>query len=98
MGIRNGIRSRSVLGLPLLRAGGTLGELPLEAVQVFQEIVAPLCRGSGPGAFQTAGDRVHVAARAKLVVPAETLVLDIASFWFGTYILCRSRGAVRLAE
>lgn len=70
----------SVLGNPLVGAGGTLGELPLELEQVLQEIVVPLGRGLGPGHLQAARDGVGTLAGAVLVRPAETLGFQAGGF------------------
>ena len=61
---RGWCRAGAVLGLPLPRAGGALGQLPLEAEQVLQELVRPLRRGLRPGDLEATGDRVGALAGA----------------------------------
>ena len=58
VGIRNRAGARATLRPPLMRTGGALGQLPLEAEQVLEEVVAPLRRRGGPGDLEAAGDRV----------------------------------------
>ena len=45
--VGHGVRARAVLGLPLVRAGRALRQLPLEAEEVLEELVAPPRRVSG---------------------------------------------------
>src|SRR5262249_21610546 len=68
------------------------------AEQVLEEVVAPLRRRGGPGAFQAAGDRVPAVALAQAVPPAEALLLDDASFGLASDVLGLLAGAVGLAE
>src|ERR1700676_2147310 len=98
VGVWNGPRASPVLGSPLVRTGGALRELPLKAEQVFQVVVAPLHWGSGPCALQPAGDGVGSVAVAKAVLPAEALLLDARSLWFGADILARIGGAMGFSE
>ena len=96
--IRHGVGGCSALGLPLVRAGRALGQLPFEAEQVLEVVVAPL-RGRGrPGAFQPAGDRVVALAGAEAVLPAEALLLDACTLGLRADIRARIGRAVRLAE
>src|SRR6185436_12201387 len=83
-GLVEGVRDRCArcLGNPLMSAGGALGELPLEAEQILEKVVAPLRRGRGPGDFQSAGDGIGAGAGAELVAPAEAQSLQIAGFRF----------------
>src|SRR5947209_6102643 len=98
MGIRNSACPSAVLGSPLVRTGWALHELPLIAVQVLQVIVAPLHWSGGPCDLQPAADRVHAMAVAKVVFPAEALLLDGSALGFGADILARIGGAMSLAE
>ena len=67
---------RSVLRLPLERAGRALGQLPFEAEQGLEEVVVPLRRRLGPSDLEAAADGVTAQARAELALPAEALVLQ----------------------
>ena len=82
---------------PLLGAGGTFAQFPLEAEQVFEVVVVPLGGHGGPGDFQAAGDGVAALAGAELVVPAETLMFDVHRLGIVANVRGR-RGAVGLAE
>src|SRR5581483_5164746 len=96
--IRDGVRTRSILGCPLISAGRALRELPFVAEQVLEEVVAPFRRGLGPGDLKTAADGVAPAARAIFASPPEALLLDITSFRFRPNILGGNGSTVRLAE
>ena len=63
---------------------GALGQLPLVAVQVLQESVAPLGRGRGPDHLQAAGDGVLAHAGAEGALPAQTLLFDGGGLRLGT--------------
>src|SRR5262249_39837441 len=54
--VGNGAGAGAVLRRPLIRAGWTLGQLPLVLVQIVEEAAAPLRRRRGPGDFETARD------------------------------------------
>ncbi len=56
-----GVRHRllGVLGDPLVRTCGALGQLPLMPEEVLEETVAPLCRQSGTTAGRGTGPPVH---------------------------------------
>src|SRR5690606_3652866 len=86
-----------VLGLPLPRASGALGELPVVAKEVPQEVAGPLGRRRGPGDFEAAPDGVGALAGAKGALPPEAHLLDRGGFGIGTYVL-RGAGAVRLTK
>src|ERR1700693_4412825 len=81
-----------------MRTGRTLGQFPFVAEQVGEEVVAPLRRRRGPNDFQAAADSVTTKTFAKLVFPSEALILDVGTFWFGTYILSGNASAVGFAE
>ncbi len=80
MRVRHGVGPGAALGRPLVRAGRALGQLPIVAEQVPEEVAAPLGRGRGPGDFETAGDGVTGDAGRVLARPAESLLLDGAAF------------------
>src|SRR5208282_6157388 len=84
--------------LPLIRTGRALGQFPVVAEQVREEVVAPLRRRLSPDDFQAAADRVVAFAAAVGVLPAQPLLLDGGAFGLGTDILARIGGAVGLAE
>src|SRR5262249_24105288 len=73
-------------------------EFPLIAEQVFQVVVVPLHRVSGPCSLQPAGDRVCAVAVAIVVFPAQPLLLDTGALWFGADILWRRGSAVGFAK
>src|SRR5262245_11333052 len=98
VGIGNGARTGAVLGPPLMSAGRTLREFPVILKEVVEEGVAPLGWSGGPGAFQSAGDRIRTGACAEFVLPAEALLLDIGAFGFSANILRRNRCAMGFAE
>ena len=72
LGHRHRVGPAVVLRLPLIRAGRTLGQLPLVAVKDLQVAVVPLGRGMGPDDLQAAGERVVADTGAGVAVgPAE---------------------------
>lgn len=77
-----GVRDRGVgaLGLPLLRPGRALRQLPLEAEEVLEEVVAPPGRRLAPDDLRAAGNGVCADACAVPAAPAQTLVLDDGAF------------------
>src|ERR1044071_3177169 len=78
--------------------GRTLGQFPFVAEQVVEEIVAPLGGSLGPSDFQAAADGVSTKTFAKFILPAEALILNGGTFWFGAHILSGNASAVGLAE
>ena len=88
---------RRVLGHPLVGAGRRLLQLPLEAEQVLEELVAPQRRGLGPGDLQAGGDGVGALAAAMAVGPAQPLQLEVGRFGLDADVLGAGR-AVGLAE
>ena len=84
-------------GYPLVRAGGALRQLPLEAEQVLEVIVAPLRRRRGPGDLEAAGDGVAALAPAEAALPALALRLETRGLGLGAHMGGRA-GAVGLAE
>src|SRR5262245_57822634 len=86
MCIRHGALSLGILGLPLVRTGRTLRQLPLVTEQVLEVAVVPLYRVVGPGALEAAGDGVGAFAGSEFVPPAEALLLDGAGLGFGTAV------------
>ena len=95
--MRDGAGASAAFRHPLMRARGALRELPFEAEQVPEEVVAPPGRRGSPGHLESARDRVRANARAVPVVPAEALRLDIARFRLRADV-GRGGRAVRLAE
>ena len=89
MRIRHGPLASAVLGLPLVRAGRALGQLPLVAKQGVEVAVVPSYRGRGPSAFEATGDGVNTLAAAESVCPAKALFSDVSAFWLGSDILLR---------
>src|SRR6185437_11262142 len=71
------VRHRALAGaifwLPLMRACRALGQLPFEAEQVIEKIVAPLGGCLCPGDFKTAADGVSAETFAKFVLPSKAL-------------------------
>ena len=98
MGIRHQVGRSAAGRLPLGCTPGALGQFPLEAVQVLQEVVGPGRRVARPGAFQATGDGVAAIAFAVLVLPTESLGFDIAGLRLDTDVLGRIGGAMGLAE
>ena len=86
-----------VLGLPLLGAGGALGELPLVGEQHLEVRVVPLGRRGGPRALEPAGDGVGALAGAVLADPAEAAAVHGAALGLRADELGVA-GAVGLAE
>jgi hypothetical protein len=64
----------------LVCAGRALRQLPFVAEQVFEEIIAPSGRRSGPRDFEAAGDGISGRASAERALPAEALRLDATTF------------------
>ena len=96
--IGDGIRGRAACGLPLLGAGGAVGELPLVAEQGLEVGVVPRGWRRVPGALDATADRVVPIARALGVLPAEAHLLDRCGLRLGADVLARVAIAVRLAE
>ena len=71
VGVRHRACAGAVLRLPLLRAGRALRQLPLVLEEVLEEVVAPLGRRRGPGAFEAAGDGMGALAGFVAVLPAK---------------------------
>src|SRR5277367_3428579 len=65
-----------------MRAGRALRQFPFVPEQVLEEVVAPLRGCGGPSDFEAAAGRVARNARAKFVLPAEALQLDVSAFRF----------------
>ena len=61
-----------------MRPGRALGQLPLVAEQVLEEVVAPPGRRRGPGDLQPAADLVAAHAGAEAALPAEALLREAA--------------------
>ena len=80
--VGNRVRAGSADRLPLIRAGGAFGQLPFVTEQVFEIVVVPLHRIRGPGAFDSARDRIAGLARAVTALPAEALLDDAGGFGF----------------
>src|SRR5882757_2362226 len=83
---------------PLVRAGGTLCQLPLVAEQVGEKVVAPLGWSRGPCDFQATADGVATMALAKFILPAEALILDVCTLWFVANVIRGDAGTVSFAE
>src|SRR3954447_7460386 len=96
--IRHGALGLRVLRLPLLRASGALGQLPLVPEEVLEEAVVPLRRVVGPGPLKAARDSVRALAGSILVLPAEALVLKAGALRLRTDVPDGGSGAMRLAE
>src|ERR1700760_35478 len=64
---------------------------------MLKEVVAPLCRCSGPGDFQAAGERILARTSAMAILPTEALFLNTGSFRLRSHIGVGTC-AVRLAE
>src|ERR1700722_12972377 len=97
MGAGDRALARVTLGLPLLRAGRALRELPLVTEEVFEEIVAPLGRRRGPGDLESARDGIDAHAGVEAALPAKALRFELAGLGIAAHVRRRS-GAVRLAE
>src|ERR1700679_849642 len=80
-----------------MRTGRALGQLPLVAKEVREEVVAPLGRRRGPGNFETAGVGIAPLSGAEAALPAEALLLDGGGLRFRADIACGAR-AMGLAE
>src|SRR5579862_2222952 len=87
----------SVFRFPLLRAGGTLGQLPFIFEKVIEKMIAPLRGRLAPSYFGTSADRISSEALAILALPTETLSLDQRAFRLRAEER-RVAGAVRLAK
>ena len=83
MRIGNCVFAGVALGLPLVCACGTLGQFPLVAEEIFEEVVVPLGRRLGPDDFKTAGDGVGADAGAEAVLPAESHLLKARALGLG---------------
>src|SRR6266481_6648308 len=81
-----------------MRTGWALGQFPVVAEEVGEEIVAPLGWRLGPNDFQAAADGVSTKTLTKFILPSEALVLDVGAFWFGADVVGGNRGTVSFAE
>ena len=97
VGRRRHVFFLQALGLPLLRTGRALGQLPVVLEQHVEVSHVPLGRRRRPGAFQAAGDGVAGHAGLVAVGPAEALVFDVGAFRLDLH-QPGVTGTVRLAE
>ena len=67
-------------------------------MEVVEEPVVPLRRRIGPRALQPAGDRIGAFAAAKAVLPAEALLLQAGTLWFGTDVAICWGSTMSLAD
>src|SRR5439155_26081565 len=79
--IGHGAGARAILGPPLVGACRALGQFPLMAKQVPQEIVAPLGWRRGPSDLDAAGDRIAALAAAMAREPAKALGFHGSRLW-----------------
>src|SRR5690606_29061947 len=95
------VRHRALAGiplrLPLLRAGGALGQLPLVLERMLEDVVAPRHRRPRPGHLEAARDGVGAFACTEPTLPAEALLFEVAALGLWPDV-GRGAGAVRLAE
>src|SRR5271163_1885235 len=80
-----------------MSTGWAFGQLPVEAKQVLEEVVAPLRWRLRPSYFEPAANRIATLAGPELAKPAETLRCDISGLWLRTHHGHIAR-AVGLAE
>src|SRR5271163_2873712 len=80
-----------------MSTGWAFGQLPVEAKQVLEEVVAPLRWCLRPSYFEPAANRIATLAGPEFAKPAETLRCDISGLWFWTHQGHIAR-AVGLAE
>src|SRR5208283_4181844 len=97
VGIQHRAGATAILRLPLMCTGRALGQFPVEAEQVPEEVIAPLRWRLGPNDLQAAGDRVIALAGAEAALPAESLFLDGGGFGLRPH-MGRWAGAVGFAE
>ena len=97
VGVGDRALTHAVLRLPLVRARRALGQLPLVAEEVPEEVVAPLRGRRGPGDLEAAGDGVAALAGAVAARPAEALRLERRRLGLGADVGRRAR-AMGLAE
>src|SRR6202044_329590 len=83
---------------PLMCASRTLGQFPVVAEEVGEEVIAPLGGRLGPSDFEAAADGVSTTTFAKFILPSQALVVDVGAFWFGADVVSGNRSAVGLAE
>ena len=95
--VRDGVGAGGAGGLPLLRAGRALGQLPVVAEQVLEEAAAPRRRRRRPRDLQPARDRVPALAAAEAALPAEALLLERGGLRLGPDVV-GGAGSVGLAE
>src|SRR5271170_2824105 len=80
-----------------MSTGRAFGQLPVEAKQVLEEVVAPLRWCLRPSYFEPAANRIATFAGPEFAEPAETLRCDIRGLWLRTHQGHIAR-AVGLAE
>src|SRR6185437_335584 len=95
--VRDSARAGAVFGGELISATGTLGQLPLVAVQRLQESVVPLGRRGRPHHLQAAGDGVLARSAAIGALPAQPLLFDRGGLRLRTDQIAVA-GTVGLAE
>src|SRR5688500_12383726 len=88
----------TVLRYPLMCAGRALAEFPFKAKQILEKVVAPLRRGRGPDAFETAGDRVCAESALVGARPAQALCRYTGTFGFRPDVHRRVSRPVSLAK
>ena len=96
--VGHGACAGGVLGLPLVRAGRALRQLPLVAEQGLEVAVVPLDRVRGPGAFEAAGDRVARPCRCRSCSSSRGPAPRCRRPRARGRRTCRIAGAVGLAE
>ncbi len=90
VGVGHGTFAHPVLRLPLVRARRALGQLPLVAEEIPEEVVAPPRGRRGPGHLEAAGDGVASLARAVAADPPESLCLEGRRLGFWTDVSRRA--------
>src|SRR5579872_5901407 len=87
MSIRHRAGTGASFRFPLMCAGRALGQFPLEAEKIFEEVVAPLCWCGSPGAFETTRNCVDSFACAEFIIPTKTLLFNACCSRFAPNIL-----------
>ncbi len=93
-----GVGTATILGLPLVRSGGALGQLPFETKKVIEIVVGPLRGLRGPGTFEAAGNGIAAVAAAIGVFPPLAHLFDVRPGGFRTHVFDRVGSAVGFAE
>ena len=93
-----GVRACAILGLPLMRSGGTLREFPFVAEEDVEEVVVPFGGTGCPSTLEPTRNCVISPAGSKTAFPSETLLFNVGRLRLAASVHIRIGRAVGFAE